>query len=338
MANQMFTPMSDNEADALLDELFGSSEPVETETATVEPNAAAEPTVELVAEMPTETEAKATDVELEVVDELPEVTKSVVAGTRHLSKPRVVVNKFNGIDGLSAAESDEFNSWLAAHGLCKTIGAFASTKRMRIYRNLGTKNGKQLHSRDCIYVVSSDDWRKNKEAVYRTILRLSKKQMDAEMVVKVAEYRQKMNQIEEDLLLQHDIVMNWYNGKSATFKKIQHKIMAPDVLAMLDEAVKHNDKYNVQDMYLQRFRMGAQIEELGIAPEYDWRNFDVIVKGGKVVCAYSFRDMIPLYSETFKTGFFNKFGYNTEIVDSETIEKVKAMGAKYTCAEAEKKA
>ena len=332
----MFTPMSDNEADALLDELFGSSEPVETETATVD--TAAEPTVEPVAEMPTETEAKATDVELEVVDELPEVTKSVVAGTRHLSKPRVVVNKFNGIDGLSAAESDEFNSWLAAHGLCKTIGAFASTKRMRIYRNLGTKNGKQLHSRDCIYVVSSDDWRKNKEAVYRTILRLSKKQMDAEMVVKVAEYRQKMNQIEEDLLLQHDIVMNWYNGKSATFKKIQHKIMAPDVLAMLDEAVKHNDKYNVQDMYLQRFRMGAQIEELGIAPEYDWRNFDVIVKGGKVVCAYSYRDMVPLYSETFKTGFFNKFGYNTEIVDSETIEKVKAMGAKYTCAEAEKKA
>lgn len=336
MANQMFTPMSDNEADALLDELFGTSETVETETAPVD--TAAEPTVEPVAEMPTETEAKATDVELEVVDELPEVTKSVVAGTRHLSKPRVVVNKFNGIDGLSAAESDEFNSWLAAHGLCKTIGAFASTKRMRIYRNLGTKNGKQLHSRDCIYVVSSDDWRKNKEAVYRTILRLSKKQMDAEMVVKVAEYRQKMNQIEEDLLLQHDIVMNWYNGKSATFKKIQHKIMAPDVLAMLDEAVKHNDKYNVQDMYLQRFRMGAQIEELGIAPEYDWRNFDVIVKGGKVVCAYSFRDMIPLYSETFKTGFFNKFGYNTEIVDSETIEKVKAMGAKYACAEAEKKA
>lgn len=336
MANQMFTPMSDNEADALLDELFGTSEAVETETATVD--TAAEPTVEPVAEMPTEAEAKATDVDLEVVDELPEVTKSVVAGTRHLSKPRVVVNKFNGIDGLSAAESNEFNSWLAAHGLCKTIGAFASTKRMRIYRNLGTKNGKQLHSRDCIYVVSSDDWRKNKEAVYRTILRLSKKQMDAEMVVKVAEYRQKMNQIEEDLLLQHDIVMNWYNGKSATFKKIQHKIMAPDVLAMLDEAVKHNDKYNVQDMYLQRFRMGAQIEELGIAPEYDWRNFDVIVKGGKVVCAYSYRDMVPLYSETFKTGFFNKFGYNTEIVDSETIEKVKAMGAKYTCAEAEKKA
>lgn len=336
MANQMFTPMSDNEADALLDELFGTSETVETETAPVD--TAAEPTVEPVAEMPTEAEAKATDVDLEVVDELPEVTKSVVAGTRHLSKPRVVVNKFNGIDGLSAAESDEFNSWLAAHGLCKTIGAFASTKRMRIYRNLGTKNGKQLHSRDCIYVVSSDDWRKNKEAVYRTILRLSKKQMDAEMVVKVAEYRQKMNQIEEDLLLQHDIVMNWYNGKSATFKKIQHKIMAPDVLAMLDEAVKHNDKYNVQDMYLQRFRMGAQIEELGIAPEYDWRNFDVIVKGGKVVCAYSFRDMIPLYSETFKTGFFNKFGYNTEIVDSETIEKVKAMGAKYACVEAEKKA
>ena len=48
----MFTPMSDNEADALLDELFGSSETVETETAPVD--TAAEPTVEPVAEMPTE--------------------------------------------------------------------------------------------------------------------------------------------------------------------------------------------------------------------------------------------------------------------------------------------
>ena len=65
MANQMFTPMSDNEADALLDELFGSSEVVETETKT-------EPTVEAVAEMPVEPEAKAADVELEEVDELPE--------------------------------------------------------------------------------------------------------------------------------------------------------------------------------------------------------------------------------------------------------------------------
>lgn len=332
MANQMFTPMSDNEADALLDELFGSSEPVETETAPVEP------TVEPVAEMPTEAEAKATDVELETTGELPEVTKSVVAGTRHLSKPRVIKNPYAGMAPLSAADSDEFNAWLAEHGLCKTVGAFASTKRMRVYRNLGTRNGKQLHSRDCVYVVSADDWRNSKEAVKRTILRLSKKQMDAEMVVKVSEYRQKMNQIEEDLLLQHDIVMNWYNGKSATFKKIQHKIMAPDVLAMLDEAVKHNDNYNVKDMYLQRFRMGAQIEELGIAPEYDWRNFDVIVKGGKVVCAYSYRDLVPLYSETFKTGFFNKFGYNTEIVDSETVEKVKELGKQYVCADAEKKA
>ena len=309
MANQNLTPMSDNEADALLDELFGG-----TEVAEAKP-----------------------EVTLEVSQDLPVVTKSVVAGTRHLSKPRVVVNKFDGIEGLTAAESDEFNAWLAAHGLCKTIGSAASTKRMRIYRNLGTRKGKQIHSRDCIYVVSSDDWRNHKEGVYRTILRLSKKQMDAEMIVKVAEYREKMNQIEEDLLLKHDIVMNWYNGKSATFKKIQHKIMAPDVLAMLDEAVKHNDNYNVQNMYLQRFRMGAQIEELGIAPEYDWRNFDIIVKGGKVVCAYSFRDMVPLYSETFKTGFFNKFGYNTEIVDSETIEKVKAMGAKITCQAAETK-
>lgn len=235
---------------------------------------------------------------------------------------RVVVNKFNGIQPLTDAESDEFNGWLSAHGLCKTIGGAASTKRMRIYRKLRSIGSRQVHSRDCIYVVSADDWRNDKEVVYKIILRLSKKQMDAQNVVKVAEYREKMNKIEEDLLLKHHVVMNWYNGKSATFKKIQHVITAPDVLSMLDEAVKHNDKYDVKNAYLERFRMGAQIEELGIAPQYDWRDYDVIVKSGKVVCAYCFRDLIPLHGETFKTGFFNKFDYNTEIVDSDTIERV----------------
>ena len=61
------------------------------------------------------------------------------------------------------------------------------------------------------------------------------------------------------------------------------------------------------------------------------------MKGGKVVCAYSYRDLIPLYSETFKTGFFDKFGYNTGIVNSETVEKVKALGAQHQCYEAETK-
>ena len=41
--------------------------------------------------------------------------------------------------------------------------------------------------------------------------------------------------------------------------------------------------------------------------------------------------------EKTKTGFFDKFGYNTEIVDSETIEKVKNMGAQYQTLEAETK-
>ena len=282
-------------------------------------------------------EAETPKVEASMAEFKP-VTKSVIAGNRHLSKPRVVVNKYAGMAPLTAQESDEFNSWLAAHGFCKTVGGYASTKRMRVYRNLGTKKNKQIHSRDCIYVVSADAWRKNKEGVKKVILKLSQKQMDAQNVVKVAEYRQQMNQIEEDLLMNHNIVMNWYNGKSATFKKIQHKIVAQDVLEALNDAVKHNDNYDVRNMHLQRFRMGAQIEELGIAPQYDWRNFDVIVKGGKVVCAYSYRDLIPLYSETFKTGFFDKFGYNTGIVNSETVEKVKALGAQHQCYEAETKA
>ena len=282
-------------------------------------------------------EAEAPKAEASMAEFKP-VTKSVVAGNRHLTKPRVVVNKYAGMAPLTAQESNEFNSWLAAHGLCKTVGGYASTKRMRVYRNLGTKKNKQIHSRDCIYVVSADAWRTNKEGVKKIILNLSKKQMDAANVIKVAEYRQQMNQIEEDLLMKHDIVMNWYNGKSATFKKIQHKIVAQDVLEALNKAVECHDNYDARNMHLQRFRMGAQIEELGIAPQYDWRNFDVIVKGGKVVCAYSYRDLIPLYSETFKTGFFDKFGYNTGIVNSDTVEKVKALGSQHQCYEAETKA
>ena len=278
--------------------------------------------------------------ETPAVDEITEVErKDPETIKRHgkQRKPRVVVNKYDGMEPLSMAEANEFNTWLAEHGLCKTVGTYASTKRMRVYRKLGERNGRPIHSRDCVYVVSADLWRNHKDGVKKIILKLSKKQMDDENVVKVKEYREKMSQIEEELLLQHDIVMNWYNGKSATFKKIQHKIMSPDVLEMLNEAVKHDRNYDQRKIYLQRFRIGAQIEEMGIAPQYDWRNFDVITKDGKVVCAYSFRDMIPLHSETFKTGFFDKFGYNTEIVDSETIEKVKAMGANYQTLEAETK-
>lgn len=304
------TYMSEADIDSLLNDIFNDEATADTavEQETVKDNE------------PVEEETDSTADDTLTIEQTPASVK--LTGTR---KPRVVVNKYAGMAPLTTAESNEFNTWLAAHGLCKTIGAFASTKRMRIYRNIGMRKGKQIHSRDCIYVVSADQWRKHKEGVYKVILKLSKKQMDEQNIVKVKEYREKMNQIEEDLLLQHHIVMNWYNGKSATFKKIQHVITAPDVLAMLDEAVKHNDKYDIKNAYLTRFRMGAQIEELGIAPQYDWRSFDVIVKNGKVVCAYCYRDLIPLRSETFKTGFFDKFNYNTEIVDSKTIADVIAL-------------
>lgn len=307
MNNELY--MSEADIDSMLDGIFGDNEVVETVVEEQQTDASI---------LPEEPVDESEDDGVIVV-ERPNPASVKLTGTR---KPRVVVNKYAGMAPLSTSESNEFNSWLAAHGLCKTIGGAASTKRMRIYRNLGTRKGKQVHSRDCIYVVSADQWRNHKEGVYKVILKLSKKQMDEQNIVKVAEYREKMNQIEEDLLMKHHVVMNWYNGKSATFKKIQHVITAPDVLAMLDEAVKHNDKYDIKNAYLTRFRMGAQIEELGIAPQYNWRDFDVIVKGGKVVCAYSFRDLIPLHSETFKTGFFDKFGYNTEIVDSQTIADV----------------
>lgn len=220
------------------------------------------------------------------------------------------------IEAITVEQSNDFNAWLSEHNLCKK----ASKKRMRIYRKVA--NSRRIASRDFVYVVSADEYRADLDAVHNTLIEKSMKVMDDEERVKNKEYIDRMNQVEEDLLMNHGIEMNWTNAKSVSFKKIVHIIKEPEILRMLDEAAKEHKNYDVNNVYLERFRMGAIIEEFGIAPQYDWKYFNVIVKAGKVICAYSYKDLIKLDHKTFKTGIFDKFGYNLGICDDATIQDV----------------
>lgn len=237
------------------------------------------------------------------------------------------------IEPITQEQSDAFKLWLNEHGLTKA----AACKRIRIYRNVLSRPDhkiNRLHSRDFVYVVSADDFRADLNAVKAKMIELSQQVMDPELIVKSKEYLDTMNAVEEDLLLNHGIEMNWTNGKSATFNLIRHRIFDPDTLSNLEEAIKNHKNYDIENMYLERFRCGALIEEFGIAPEYDWHKYNIIVKGGKVICAYSFEDMVRLKTARFKTGFFDKFGYNLNICSNEQINEVIRLAEEVRAADA----
>lgn len=220
------------------------------------------------------------------------------------------------IEAITIEQSRDFNAWLFEHNLCKK----SSRKRMRIYRRI--PGMKRYASRDFVYVVSADEYRDNLENVHNKLIELSLKVMDESQVVKNREYIERMNQVEEDLLLNHDIVMNWTNGKSVSFKKIVHKITEPSVCEAYEEYVKSKDKYDQFNPYLENFRCSAQLEELGISMPCEWKYVNVIVKSGKVICVYCNQDSIKLEHKTFKTGFFDKFGYNLGICTDESLKSV----------------
>lgn len=220
------------------------------------------------------------------------------------------------ITPINNIQAIEFSSWLSEHNLCKGAG----NKNMRIYRKV---NGlRRKRSRDFVYVINANEYRDNLENVHNKLIELSRQVMDEQLQVKNREYIEKMNAVEEDLLMNHGIEMNWTNGKSAKFSKIMHVIKDPEILNMLTEAAKNHKNYDVKNVYLERFRMAAIIEEFGIAPQYDWKHFNVIVKEGKVICAYSFKDLKPLKKETFKAGFFDKFDYNLNICSKENLADI----------------
>ena len=222
------------------------------------------------------------------------------------------------IEPITLEQSQDFNAWLQAHGMMKA----GARKRIRVYRRTFNSANKARHSRDFVYVVSADDYRNNLDGVHSKLIELSTKVMDPEQVIKSKEYLDKMYAVERDLLMNHQIQMNWYNGKSANFKFIRHVITDPEILEELNECIRHHKNFDENNPYLERFRCGALIAEFGVCPEYDWKEFNIIVEKGKVICAYSFKDLVPISKETFKTGFFDKFGYNMNICSDEAINSV----------------
>lgn len=222
------------------------------------------------------------------------------------------------IEPITAEQADDFNAWLQAHGMMKA----GARKRIRVYRKTFNSANKVRHSRDFVYVVSADDYRNDLDNVHAKLIELSQKVMDPEEVVKSEEYLQTMNAVERDLLMNHQVQMNWYNGKSANFKYIRHVITDPEILEELNEAIKHHKNFDEHNPYLERFRCGALIAEFGVCPQYDWKKFNIIVENGKVICAYSTEDLVPISKEKFKTGFFDKFGYNIDICSEDNIKNV----------------
>lgn len=223
------------------------------------------------------------------------------------------------VEPITLEQSQEFNEWLSAHNLCKKT----SRKRMRIYRKIGGQS--KVASKDFIYVVSADDYRENLEKIHNELIEKSMKVMDETEKVKNLEYIQKMTQVEEDLMMHHNIEMNWTNAKSVNFKKIEHVIKNPVILKELEEAIKNHKNYDVHNIYVERFRAGALIEEFGVAPEYDWKQFNIIVKNGHVICAYSHKDLKKISEKKFKIGIFDKFGYNLDICKKENISEIIKM-------------
>lgn len=225
------------------------------------------------------------------------------------------------INPITIEQSNDFNEWLRAHNLCKK----ASKKRMRVYRTDNVRRSRC--SRDFVYVVSADDYRNDLDGVHNTLLELSQKVMDEETRVKNEEYINKMDHVEERLMLEHDIEMNWFNAKSVSFKKIVHAIRDTDVLELLNMAAQTRDDYDVHNHYLERFKMGAKIEEFGIVPPYDWVDWNetqVVKRGDKIIYAYSKKDMVKLSGKSFKVGLFDKFGYNLDICEDDVINEVVA--------------
>lgn len=224
------------------------------------------------------------------------------------------------VEPLSFEAQAEFNSFLMAHNLIKG----RSAKRMRIYRKIGEyKVERRLpRSRDFVYVVSADDWRADKEAVKAEILEKSKQVMDPELIVKNAKYASDMSKIEK-VLLYKGIEMNWYNGKSVTFNRINHVITDRNILSYLDKYFEEKAAELPSEINLKKFRVGARLKELKSKYKLDWDRWaehNIITDSeGKVLAAYSYKDMTKIGTVKFKVGLQDKFGYNLNIVKKENL-------------------
>ena len=218
---------------------------------------------------------------------------------------------------LTNDEHQDIQNRLMRHGLCIKSGK----KHARVYRFKGWKNHKRLTSSDFVYVIQADDYRADPDGLINKVVECSKKVFNNSNFVNNTEYENNMVKVEEDLLINHGIVMKWRVSKHAIFKKVVHVCTDRKVLDVLDEYAKNNGNFVTNHIrktkdgkHLAIFRKLVKIfEEFEGITFYDWKTFRYITKNGKVVCAYAQQDEELLKILAFKRGINDKFDFNLNI-------------------------
>lgn len=254
--------------------------------------------------------------------------------TKKVSMKKTVAEKKTHYEPapLTDAEHADIQERLMKHRLCIKSGK----KHARVYRFKGYKNHKMITSPDFVYVIQADDYRANPDATIAEVVKKSAQVMTKrDKKIKNDEYERNMVRVEEDLLMNKGIVMQWKVAKHVIFRKINHICTDRSILAELDEYAKDNGPFVTNRLratkdgkHLEIFRKLVRIfeETEKNVPDYDWKSFRYITKNGQVVCAYSRVDEVKMKKISFERGVTDKFGYNLNINDN--IDEILAKIAK----------
>ena len=220
---------------------------------------------------------------------------------------------------LTEAEHADIQERLMKHRLCIKSGK----KHARVYRFKGYKDHKLITSPDFVYVIQADDYRANPDQVIADVVKKSEQVMTKrDKKIKNDEYERNMVRVEEELLMNKSIVMQWKVSKHVYFRKINHICTDRNILAGLDEYSKNNGPFVTNRLratkdgkHLEIFRKLVRIfeETEKDVPAYDWKSFRYITKNGQVVCAYSYKDYEKLKTVSFARGINDKFDINLNV-------------------------
>lgn len=220
---------------------------------------------------------------------------------------------------LTEAEHADIQERLMKHRLCIKSGK----KHARVYRFKGYKDHKLITSPDFVYVIQADDYRANPDQVIADVVKKSEQVMTKrDKKIKNDEYERNMVRVEEELLMNKSIVMQWKVSKHVYFRKINHICTDRNILAGLDEYSKNNGPFVTNRLratkdgkHLEIFRKLVRIfeETEKDVPDYDWKSFRYITKNGQVVCAYSYKDYEKLKTVSFARGINDKFDINLNV-------------------------
>lgn len=241
--------------------------------------------------------------------------------TKKVSMKKTVAEKKTHYEPapLTDAEHADIQERLMKHRLCIKSGK----KHARVYRFKGYKDHKMITSPDFVYVIQADDYRANPDQVIADVVKKSEQVMTKrDKKIKNDEYERNMVRVEEELLMNKSIVMQWKVSKHVYFRKINHICTDRNILSELDEYSKNNGPFVTNRLratkdgkHLEIFRKLVRIfeETEKNVPDYDWKSFRYITKNGQVVCAYSYKDYEKLKTVAFARGINDKFDVNLNV-------------------------